>query len=237
MTIDLNCDMGELASVPEEELMPLISSTSVACGAHAGDPDTMKRTIRLAIRCQVAIGAHPGYPDKENFGRLELPMTPAEIEDSVYDQVSALARLAESLGSRLRHVKPHGALYNTAARNPGVASAIASGVSRWREGVPLIGPAGSGMLEVWREAGFPVLAEAFADRAYEPDGSLRSRRLPGALITIPDQAADQALRIARIGSAQTICIHGDTPGAVAIAAAVRARLHGHGFVVAPPAGL
>ncbi len=232
MTIDLNCDLGELADAPEELLMPLISSVNVACGAHAGDRATMERTIRLAMRHDVGVGAHPGYPDKENFGRIQLPMTLEEIERSVYEQITALASVAKALGCTLRHVKPHGALYNAAARDRSVATAIAAGVRRWNEAAPLMGLAGSLMLDVWREAGFPVLAEAFADRAYEPDGTLRSRRLPGALITDPAQAAEQALRIARGGSAQTICIHGDTPHAVQIARAVRARLLGEGLTVA-----
>ena len=231
MTIDLNCDMGELADAPEESLMPLISSANVACGAHAGDRATMERTIRLAMRHNVAVGAHPGYPDKENFGRIELAMPPEEIEDSVYEQVTALVSVAKALGCPLRHVKPHGALYNAAARDRTVAAAIAAGVRRWNETVPLVGLAGSVMLQVWQDAGFRVLAEAFADRAYQADGTLRSRGLPGALITDPAQAAEQALRIARGGAAQTICIHGDTPHAVEIARAVRERLLREGVTV------
>ena len=232
MTIDLNCDMGELTDAPEELLMPLISSANVACGAHAGDRATMERTIRLAVLHNVAVGAHPGYPDKENFGRIELRMAADEIGRSVYEQIAALEDVAQAAGCRLRHVKPHGALYNAAARDRAIASAIAAGVRRWNEAVPLVGLAGSVMLEVWRDAGFRVLAEAFADRAYEPDGTLRSRRLPGALITDPDQAAEQALRIARGGMAQTICIHSDTPQAVEIARAVRERLLQAGLTVA-----
>jgi UPF0271 protein len=231
MTIDLNCDMGELADAPEELLMPLVSSANVACGAHAGDAATMERTIHLAMRHGVAVGAHPGYPDKENFGRIELAMTPEEIEGSVYAQIMALESVAKALGCTLRHVKPHGALYNVAARDRSVAMAIAAGAGRWNEAVTLVGLAGSLMLEVWRGAGFRVLAEAFADRAYEPDGTLRSRRLPGALITDPAQVAEQALRIARSGSAQTICIHGDTPQAVEIARAVRERLVREGVAI------
>jgi UPF0271 protein len=192
----------------------------------------MERTIRLAMRHGVAVGAHPGYPDKEHFGRIELLMTPEEIEGSVYDQITALENVAKALGCPLRHVKPHGALYNVAARDRTIAAAIAAGVRRWNEAAPLVGLAGSLMLDVWREAGFPVLAEAFADRAYEPDGTLRSRFLPGALIADPAQAAEQALRIAYSGSAQTICIHGDTPHAVEIARAVRERFLREGITVA-----
>ena len=224
MSIDLNCDMGELADAPEELLMPLVSSTNVACGAHAGDRAMMERTIRLAMQHGVAVGAHPGYPDKENFGRIELAMALEDLERSIYEQITALESVAAPLGCSVRHVKPHGALYNVAARDRFVAMAIAAGVRRWDEAATLVGLAGSLTLEVWRGAGFRVLAEAFADRVYEPDGTLRSRRLPGALITDPAEAAEQALRIARSGSAQTVCIHGDTPQAVEIARAVRERL-------------
>src|SRR5512140_2863435 len=181
MTIDLNCDMGELADAPEELLMPLVTSANLACGAHAGDPGTMERTIRLAMQYSVAVGAHPGYPDKKNFGRIEVAMTLQEIERSVYEQITALESVAGPLGCSLRHVKPHGALYSAAARDRSIAMAIAAGVRRWSEATPLVGLAGSLMLQVWEAAGFPVLAEAFADRAYEADGSLRSRRLPGAM--------------------------------------------------------
>ncbi len=224
MTIDLNCDMGELADAPEELLMPLVSSANVACGGHAGDRASMERTIRLAMQHGVAIGAHPGYPDKPNFGRLELPMPPEQIEQSVYDQIVALESVAEALGCPVLHVKPHGALYNAAVRDGSVAAAIAAGVRRWNERAPLVGLAGSLMLRTWQDVGSPVFAEAFADRTYEPDGTLRPRRLPGALITDPAQAAEQALRLARSGAAGTICIHSDTPHAVEIARAVRERL-------------
>jgi UPF0271 protein len=231
MTIDLNCDMGELADAPEELLMPLVSSANVACGEHAGDPGMMERTIRLAMRHGIAAGAHPGYPDQESFGRIELAMPLEEIERSVFEQITALARVAERLGCALRHVKPHGALYNAAARDRAVAMAIAAGVRRWSGAAPLVGLAGSGMLQAWESAGFRVMAEAFADRAYEADGTLRSRSLPGALISDPAQAAEQALRITRSGSVQTLCIHSDTPRAVEIARALRARLLREGVIV------
>jgi 5-oxoprolinase (ATP-hydrolysing) subunit A len=236
LKIDLNCDMGEIpqaiADGTQLALMRSITSANVACGGHAGDEETMLATIEQAQRCGVAVGAHPGYADRENFGRLELKMAPAEVAQSVFEQVQALAQGAESCGARMVHVKPHGALYNQAVRNRELAEAIAGGVARWNREVVLVGLAGSPMLDVFREAGFTVAAEAFADRRYEPDGTLRSRKFEDALIRDPVEAGRQALAMVKRGivrasngsdvavAAQTICIHGDTPGAVAIAAEV-----------------
>ncbi len=269
--IDLNCDMGELpeaiADGTQEALMRSITSANVACGGHAGDKRTMRTTIEQALRWKVAIGAHPGYPDRENFGRLELKMPADAVADSVYEQVQALAKIAAVCGAKLVHVKPHGALYNQAVKNRELAAAIAEGVAKavglsstlknaphchpersegsaflpstnegWSKDVFLVGLAGSPMLEVFREAGFAVAAEAFADRRYEPDGTLRSRKFEDALIRNPQGAAWQALGIAKRGvviasdgsevavDAQTICIHGDTPGAPEIAATVARSL-------------
>ncbi|HKV24509.1 MAG TPA: 5-oxoprolinase subunit PxpA [Candidatus Acidoferrum sp.] len=243
-SIDLNCDMGELpeaiADGTQEALLRSITSANIACGGHAGDSATMRQTIEQAMKHNVAIGAHPGYADRENFGRLELKQSPDEVANSVFEQVQALAAIAESYGAPVVHVKPHGALYNQAVKNRELAKAIADGVARWRKDIFLVGLAGSPMLEVFREAGFFVAAEAFADRRYEPDGTLRSRKFEDALIRDPATAAQQALRmvekrtvIARDGSevslhAQTICIHGDTPGAVQIAAAVSLALKNAG---------
>ncbi|MEO8596334.1 MAG: 5-oxoprolinase subunit PxpA [Candidatus Solibacter sp.] len=225
MSIDLNCDMGELEDAAHEAaLMAFVTSASIACGAHAGDLQTMERTVHLALERGVRIGAHPGYPDRQNFGRLELAMTPGEIADSVYAQIVLLEGVVTRLGGTVSYVKPHGALYNVAVRNPEVARAIAEGAARWNPHTVLFGLAGSPMLAVWRAMGMSVAGEAFADRCYEPDGTLRSRKLPGALITAPADAAAQALRFAREGLAQTICVHGDTPGAVAILKACREAL-------------
>ncbi len=169
--IDLNCDMGELpeaiADGTQEALLRSITSANVACGGHAGDEHTMKTTIEQALRWKLAIGAHPGYPDRANFGRLELKLPAEMIAESVFEQVRALAEIAAACGARLAHVKPHGALYNQAVRNRELAEAIAEGVARWRKDVVLVGLAGSPMLGVFREAGFAVAAEAFADRRYE----------------------------------------------------------------------
>jgi 5-oxoprolinase (ATP-hydrolysing) subunit A len=217
MNIDLNCDMGELDDAAHEAaLMEYITSANIACGGHAGDEQTMERTARLALERGIRIGAHPGYPDRENFGRLEIAMAPEAIAHTVYAQIARLDQIVHRLGGVIVHVKPHGALYNVAVRNAEVARAIADGVARWNPRTTIFGLAGSPMLDVWRTMGMAVAGEAFADRRYEPDGTLRSRKFPDALITDPPEAAAQALRFARQGLAETICVHGDTPGSVAI---------------------
>jgi UPF0271 protein len=247
--IDLNCDMGELpeaiADGTQEALMPSFTSVNIACGGHAGDEHTMRATVEQALRCKVAIGAHPGYPDRANFGRLELNMSSEAVAKSVWEQLRVLAGVAARCGAQLTHVKPHGALYNQAVHRRQLAEAIAQGVARWRSDLVLVGLAGSPMLGVFREAGFAVAAEAFADRRYEPDGTLRSRRHDDALIRDPAEAARQALSIvvrgtvtARDGtevavSAHTLCIHGDTPGAQQIAARVAQTLREVGVVLCP----
>jgi UPF0271 protein len=236
LKIDLNCDMGELpediANGTQESLMPSLTSVSVACGGHAGDEQTMKTTIEQALRWKLAIGAHPGYADRANFGRVELKLPAETIASSVFKQVRALAEIAAGCGARLAHVKPHGALYNQAVRDGEIAEAIAEGVARWGRDVVLVGLAGSPMLDIFRKAGFAAAAEAFADRRYEADGTLRSRKFENALIRDPAEAGRQALRIVERGAAiacdgtevavdaQTLCIHGDTPGAPEIAATV-----------------
>ena len=248
LQIDLNCDMGEVpeavAEGAQEALMRSVTSVNIACGGHAGDEETMSFTIEQALRWKVAIGAHPGYADPENFGRVELKLSAVEVADSVYEQVVALAKIAERFGAWVRHVKPHGALYNQAAKDAELARAIATGVARWSREVVMVGLAGSNMLGAFREAGFLVAAEAFADRRYEGDGSLRSRKFPDALITDPEEAARQALRIVREGTviardgggvpvaAQTICIHGDGVGAAKIAEAVTVHLRAAGVNLA-----
>lgn len=228
--IDINCDMGELpqaiADGTQEQIMPHLTSVNIACGGHAGDDATMRATVAQALRYKLAIGAHPGYPDRVNFGRLEVDMPLDEVEHFVFHQICALAALAPHID----HVKPHGALYNQAVKNPRLAAAIARGTARYSCDLVIMGLAGSTMLEVFREHGFIVLAEAFADRKYEQDGTLRSRKFTDALICDPSAAAAQAVRIANEGRAQTICIHGDTPGAPAIAAAVAGALRLEGLL-------
>ena len=248
MRIDLNADVGEsLGPWPmgdDERLIPLVSSVNVACGTHAGDPLTIERTIRLAIDHGVAVGAHPGYPDLVGFGRRDLDMTSEELQTSIVYQVGAVAGIAQSLGAALRHVKPHGALYNRAAHDPAVAEAIATAIRRAAPDLVLVGLAGSALLDAGVAAGLQVASEAFADRAYEADGSLRSRRLDGAILATPAAAARQAIGIVRHGRvtahdgrsvavrADTICIHGDTPRAADYAAAVRIALEKAGVTIA-----
>ena len=238
--IDLNCDVGEIPEAifdgTQESLMPHITSASIACGAHAGDRRTMKATIEQALRWNLAVGAHPGYPDRANFGRVNLNLPRETISDSIFEQVQALAEIAAGCRASVTYVKPHGSLYNQAATNRVLAQAIADGVVRWSRDVALVGLAGSLMLDVFQEAGFRVAAEAFADRRYEADGSLRSRKFEDAMIGDPLEAGRQALSIAERGmvfarsgteitaNAQTICIHGDAPGAPGIAAAVAQTL-------------
>ena len=247
--IDLNCDMGEIPEAifdgTQESLMPYLTSASIACGGHAGDARTMKATIEQALRWNLAVGAHPGYPDRVNFGRVNLNLPRETISDSVFEQVRVLAEIAAGCGARVTYVKPHGALYNQAATNRVLAQAIADGVVRWSRDVILVGLAGSLMLDVFQEAGFRVAAEAFADRRYEADGSLRSRKFEDAMIRDPAEAGRQALSIAEremvvaVGGAeiaaiaQTICIHGDTPGAPGIAATVAQTLRNAGIELRP----
>jgi UPF0271 protein len=249
MHIDINCDMGEIpehiSDGTQESLMRSITSVNIACGGHAGDERMMKTTIEQALRWDLTIGAHPGYPDRENFGRVELDLPLEQIEESIYGQIRTLAEVAATYATAIVHVKPHGAIYNQAVNKPALSRAIANGVARFSKDVVLVGLAGSKMLEVFREAGFRVAAEAFADRRYEPDGTLRSRKFEDALIRDPKLAAEQAVRIAKgqgvIASdgstvkidADTICIHGDTPGAPKIAEAVAAGLQEAGVSLQP----
>lgn len=242
-TIDLNCDLGEDpgAVSRDEALMEVVTSVNIACGGHAGDDASMKRFVRAAQTRGVAVGAHPSYPDRAGFGRVPLRMKPEEIEAMAFEQVRALVRVAVAFGGRVVHAKPHGALYHAAAEHVEVARAVARGTERAAGRVALVGLAGSPGLEAWRAAGYPVAAEAFADRRYEGLG-LRPRGSPGALIDDPAAAAAQALSIARgeasLGApapikARTLCIHSDTANALEIARAVRAALEAGGFVLAP----
>ena len=247
-SIDLNSDLGEGAG-HDAEIMPLVTSTNIACGAHAGDERTMRDAVELALRHGVAVGAHPGYPDRENFGRLPLAMDSLALIESVAAQVRALSEIAGTLGARVRHVKAHGAMYNQAERDPAIASAVASGIWDDTRGAALLvfAPPNSAMLERAAAMDLRVAREGFVDRAYEPDGTLRSRRLPGALHTDPRVAAAQAVSFVTEGGVrahdgsflplevETLCLHGDTPGAPAIAHAVREALAREGIAVRAPA--
>ena len=245
--IDLNADVGESfgpwAMGADEALIPLVTSVNVACGAHAGDPATILETVAFAARHGVAVGAHPGYPDLAGFGRRDLEMSAADLRASLIVQIGTVMAAARVAGVPVRHVKPHGALYNRAARDPGLAAVVAEAIAALDPALVLVGLAGSDSLEAGRTAGLTVLAEAFADRRYEPDGSLRPRTLPDALLA-PADAAAQAVSIVRDGrvtasdgssvrlGAGTLCVHGDSPGAVEIAGAVREALAAAGVVVA-----
>jgi 5-oxoprolinase (ATP-hydrolysing) subunit A len=225
MNIDLNCDMGELEDAAHDAaLMAYITSANIACGGHAGNDSTMERTARLALAHGVHIGAHPSYPDRAHFGRLEIPMSSEEIRATVRAQIEHLERVLARLGARIVHVKAHGALYNLAARDQEVARAIGAAICGWNPQAVVFGLAGSPGLEVWREMGLRVAAEGFADRRYESDGSLRSRQFADALIAGPFEAAAQAVRLAREGVAQTICVHSDTPHSIEIVRACREAL-------------
>ncbi len=243
--IDLNCDLGEDPALRGTDLalLEVVSAASIACGGHAGDSESMRFIAEAAAASGVAIGAHPSYPDRDGFGRTEMALSAVEIQRTVTQQVAALRNIVADRGARIRHVKPHGALYHAAMTRREVADAVAAGVAAVDRQLMLVGLAGARGLVWWRDAGMRVVSEAFADRRYEPDGSLRSRTKPNSLIEEPSAAAEQAVRIAQgrgvvaaDGSvvaveAETICVHGDTPGAVVIAAAVKKALGDAGINV------
>lgn len=230
--IDINADVGEL-TLPNNDagLMKAITSANIAAGFHAGNPTLLHHTIRLAKAAGVAVGAHPGFPDREGFGRREIHLTQQEVEDLVLYQVAAVAGVAAAEGLTIRHVKPHGALYNMAARDADLAAAIARAVAMFDRALILVGPPRSEILRLGEAAGLRVASEVFADRAYEPDGSLMPRSKPGAVIHDPEVVVSRALTM--VTAADTICVHGDTPGADRLAALLRARLESAGVIVTP----
>jgi len=242
MAIDLNCDMGEGAG-EDEGIVPLVSSINVACGFHAGDPATIRATIRLAARHGVAVGAHPSYPDRAGFGRAPMARSPEEVREDVVYQVAAVRAFCAAEGVPLVHVKPHGALYNTAAQDPALAAAICEAVRQVDPGLVVVCLAGSPMAGVVRSLGMRCAEEAFADRGYTPEGTLVPRGRPGALVEDPGAVAERVAAMARdrrvtsvagtpvTVAADTICLHGDTPGAARLAAAIRARLTREGIEV------
>jgi len=243
-SIDLNCDMGEGCG-HDEELLEFVSSANIACGFHAGGATTMRRTAEAAIKHGVAIGAHPSYPDRENFGRTNIDMPPAEVFDIVAYQVGAMRTICETAGGKLRHVKPHGALYNQAARDNDLAGAIAEAVRAIDPQLILYGLSGSQLISEGRRAGLKTASEVFADRTYQPDGSLTPRSQPNALITDAEASVGQVLRFVTEGSAiaaggksviveaDTICLHGDGEHAVEFARAIRTGLQQRGIAIAP----
>jgi 5-oxoprolinase (ATP-hydrolysing) subunit A len=240
-TVDLNADVGEGSD--DRPLLDAVTTVHVACGFHAGDPAVMRRTVAAAAAAGVAVGAHPSYPDREGFGRRPMDRSPAEVTDDVVYQLGALDGLARAVGATVRSVKPHGALYNRMAVDEPCARAIAAAVAGYRSELVLVVPAGSTALAVARDEGVPVVAEAFCDRGYRADGSLAPRGEPGSLVVDPDEAARRAVALAVDGcviavdgtelrlDCDTLCVHGDTPGATAIAAAVRRALGEAGVTV------
>jgi 5-oxoprolinase (ATP-hydrolysing) subunit A len=245
--IDLNADVGEsfgaYAIGHDPGLMKSITSANIAAGFHAGDPSVLRATIRRAKASGVAVGAHPSFPDLAGFGRREMRMSPHEVEDLVLYQIAAVAGVARVEGLELQHVKPHGALYNMAARDPGLATAIAKAVAAFSRSVILLALPDSELVTAAKAAGVRVASEVFADRAYEPDGSLVTRSRLGSIIHDVDAVVARAVGMAKHGTveaidgstihvqADTICVHSDTPGADDLAAKLRAGLQNAGITV------
>jgi UPF0271 protein len=252
-TIDLNCDVGESFGAftigADADMMASITSANIACGFHAGDPAVMRLTVRLAHAAGVGVGAHPGLADLGGFGRREMRVSPQEVEDMVLYQVGALAAIASSEGATLRHVKAHGALYNMSARNRGLAEALARAVRVFDPSLVLFGLAGSELLRAAAAAGLSAASEGFADRTYEPDGSLTPRSSPGAVVQDVETVVRRGVRMASEGrvtatdgseidlKVDTICLHGDTPGSLDLARALRTGLERAGVSVQRFAGL
>jgi len=232
--VDLNSDVGEgfgaWAGGPDDELLAIVTSANVACGFHAGDPSIMRRTCATAVAGSVAIGAQVSYPDLAGFGRRFIEIAPDDLTDAVLYQLGALDAFARVAGGRVAYVKPHGALYNAIVHHRAQAVAVVAAIAAWDRTLPVLGLPSSAVRDAASSAGVPFVAEGFADRGYRPDGTLLARGTPGALLTDPDAVAAQALRLAESGVG-SVCVHSDTPGAVALAAAVRAALADAGIEV------
>lgn len=245
--IDLNCDMGE-GFDSDATIIAHVTSINIACGYHAGDPSMMRRTIQLAIDHGVAIGAHPGLPDRANFGRLAMDVSPQEVYDMVLYQAGALSAFARAADASVSHLKPHGALYNMAAKDAVMAEAIAVATRDFDPGCILVGLAGSELIRAGENARLKTASEAFADRTYQDDGSLTLRSSADALIHDPAIAAERVLKMVTRGTVitiqgtelplrpDTVCIHGDSPGAVELAQTIRRRLEQQGIAVRNLAG-
>ena len=247
--IDLNCDLGESYGAyrlgMDEEIIPLISSANVACGFHAGDFNTMAKTVKLCGENGISMGAHPGFPDLQGFGRRNMNLSPAEVCNLITYQIGALAAFCRSAGVPLRHVKPHGALYNMAAKNPDLAKAICQGIYDFDPSLILLGLSGSEMLGQAKEIGLPYAAEVFADRAYEDDGTLVARSKPGAMITDEDEAVARVIRmilehkVTSISGKEieicpdSVCVHGDSPKALLFVRKIRTALEAEGIAIQP----
>jgi UPF0271 protein len=241
--VDLNADLGEGFGAwrlgDDDALLDVVTSANVACGFHAGDPSTMRRVCASAAARGVAIGAQVGYRDLAGFGRRRIDYDVDELRDDLLYQIGALDAFARLAGSRVSYVKPHGALYNTAVHDEGQAGAVAAAVAAFDRSLPVLGLPGSALLRLAAGAGLRGVEEGFADRRYRADGTLTPRGEPGALLTVADEVVAQALRLATgTGRVASLCLHGDTPGAVALARAVRAALEGEGVELTPfvPAG-
>lgn len=239
-TIDLNCDMGE-GMASDETIMPFISSANIACGYHAGDETTIRKTIALCMRYKVAIGAHPGFADKENFGRSDIQLSSEALHELVTEQILLVKKIAEQMGAILHHVKPHGALYNMAAKNKVYAQTLVRATKDVDPSLVFYGLSNSEMIKSAAALQVPAASEVFADRTYQDDGSLTPRTQPGALITEPTTAVQQALRMVKDGKAQsingkiisikadTICIHGDGANAFNFAKTIFEQLQQNGI--------
>jgi 5-oxoprolinase (ATP-hydrolysing) subunit A len=242
LRIDLNCDLGE-GGPCDEALLDGVTSANIACGFHAGDPGVMRRTVEMAVKKGVALGAHPGLRDPEGFGRRAVKVEPQEAFDLTLYQIGALQSFAALHGARLGHVKPHGALYTMAARDPALAEALAKAVRAADPTLTFVGLAGSEMIQAARRLGLQAAEEAFADRAYQADGTLVPRGQPGALIHAPEDVTRRAVRLVKEGKVtaidgtelsirpDTLCIHGDTAGAPELVRALRAALTGEGVAL------
>ena len=244
--LDLNADVGEGQPGVDAAVIPLMSSVNITCGLHAGDPSTMAATVRLALAHGVAIGAHPGYADRESLGRRPEQHSANEIRDLLLYQLGALHAIVRAEGTRLEHVKPHGALYNQAERDPELARAIIAAIRRFNPQLRLVGRASSAMQRAAATVGQPFVAEAFVDRRYQADGSLQFRSEPGAVLVDAGEVVAQVRSLITEGEVrasdgsrvkvafETLCLHGDTPGAPQLAVQIREQLHGLGVGVSPP---
>ncbi|MBR6361226.1 MAG: LamB/YcsF family protein [Clostridia bacterium] len=223
--IDLNSDLGEGAAF-DAEIIPLVTSANIACGFHAGDSVLMKKTVNLCLESGVAPGAHPGYPDRENFGRTKMNVTPEEVYDFTLYQIGALDAFAKAKGVKLEHIEPHGAMYNMAAKDPALSLAIADAVRDYDSGLILLALSGSEMIKAAKLRGLRYASEVFADRAYEADGTLRARTLEGSMITDENEAISRVIRMIKEGrvraytgedveiEAHSVCVHGDSAKAL-----------------------
>jgi UPF0271 protein len=242
--IDLNCDMGEGCG-NDDVLLEFVSSANIACGFHAGDADTMRRTAELALAKSVAIGAHPSFPDRENFGRTNMNLSPDEVTDIVSEQIAAMQNVCREIAATLHHVKPHGALYNMAAKEASLAEAIARAVQNVDADLIMYGLSGSFLITEAQRLGLKTASEVFADRTYTAEGTLTPRSQPNALIDSADESINQVLQMVEKGTVtatngsevpievETICIHGDGPHAVDFAKAIKTRLEQEGIKVCP----